>query len=131
MAPNLGAGSSSRAPLFDDIEYTGRGGTDNNGDTKDKSSQHGLPWVRSIFNANPYSDKIGPSQLGGAPLFPTQVSHEDVATPVADKAGCPARQVVRPDTLTYSQHHTRAAQAAQRRARKVAEGAQRHKRRLI
>jgi len=106
------------------LGYTGYGGIEEDVQTAEDGSQPDGPWVGSFFSTNPYPDEIGTSQLGGAPLFPTQGSQEDVQTPVADEARRPTRQVAAPDPLTYSQHHTRAAQAAERRAR----GAQRHKR---
>ena len=106
-------------------EYTGQGGVEEDADIVDDGGQPGGAWVRSLFSTDSYPDEIGPSQLGGAPLLPTQVSQEDFTTPVADETRRPTRQVVPPDPLTYSQQHTRAAQVAERRARG---GAQRHKR---
>lgn len=52
------------------------------------------------------ADVYGSSQLGGAPLLPTQDTQEDFATPAP--SGRPTRTVVPPEPLTYSAHHVRA-----------------------
>ncbi|CAO2150709.1 unnamed protein product [Urochloa humidicola] len=96
------AGTSSGGPLWNDFDYTGHGGVEEDVETGDDGSQPGGAWIGSLFSLHPYPDEIGPSQLGGAPPVPTQVSQEDVLTPVADEARRPTRQVAPPDPLTYS-----------------------------
>ncbi|KAF8664446.1 hypothetical protein HU200_054618 [Digitaria exilis] len=64
-------------------------------------------WVQSYYGSR-HQEEAGPSQFSDAPL-PTQGTQVE-QTPLPD--------VVPPDPLTYSQHHTRAARDAARRGRR-------------
>ena len=101
-------------------DYVHHGVTnDDDTPTEDRTSQ----WVETWF-----ATEIGSSQLLGAPFDPTQATQEAEATPSAMVTGCLTRQIVPPDPLTYLQHQTRAARAAERRGRRAVGAAQRHKR---
>ena len=55
--------------------------------------------------------------VGGAPLA-TQDYSQVEQTPVPEQGRRSTRETIPPDPLTYSQHHTRAGQAAERRGRR-------------
>ena len=74
-------------------------------------------WVNSFFSAVPPHEEFGPSQLDGAPPA-TQDSTQGEQTPVPEQTRHSTREAIPPEPLTYSQHHTRAAQAAERCGRR-------------
>lgn len=75
-------------------------------------------WVQQYYGSGQH-DVVGPSQLSGAPV-PTQGATQEDLTPLPEAGRRPGRDIVPPDPLTYPRHHTRAAQAAGRRARRGA-----------
>ena len=74
-------------------------------------------WVNMFFSTAPLPKEVGPSQLGGAPPA-TQDSTQGEQTPIPDQTRRSTREAIPPEPLTYSQYHTRAAQAAERRGRR-------------
>ena len=74
-------------------------------------------WVNSFFSTAPLPEEVAPSQLGGAPPA-MQDSTEGEQTPVPDQTRHSTCEAIPPEPLTYSQHHTRVAQAAERRGRR-------------
>jgi len=74
-------------------------------------------WVNTFFSTALMLEEAGPSQLGGASPA-TQDSTQGEQTPVPDHTRRSTREAIPPEPLTYSQHHTRAAQAAERCGRR-------------
>ena len=74
-------------------------------------------WVNRFFSAAPTQEVVGTSQLGDAPPA-TQEYTQVEQTPVHEPGRRSTRETIPPEPLTYSQHHTRAAQAAERRGRR-------------
>ena len=69
-------------------------------------------WVNMFFSTAPMPEEAGPSQLGGAPPA-TQDYTQGEQTPVPEQGRRSTRETTLPEPLMYSQHHTRAAQAAE------------------
>ena len=74
-------------------------------------------WVNMFFSTAPMPEEAGPSQLGSAPPA-TQDSTQGEQTPVPEQTRHSTREAIPPEPLTYSQHHTRVAQAAERCGRR-------------
>ena len=74
-------------------------------------------WVNTFFSTAPLPEEVAPSQLGGAPPA-TQDSTQGEQTPVPEHTRRSTREAIPPEPLTYSQQHTRVAQAAERRGRR-------------
>ena len=74
-------------------------------------------WVNTFFSTAPMPEEAGHSQLGGAPPA-TQDSTHGEQTPVPEQARRSTHEAIPPEPLTYSQNHTRAPQAAERRGRR-------------
>ena len=70
-----------------------------------------------FFSAAPTQEVVGPSQLGGTPLAMQDYTQGE-QMPVPEQGHRSTRETILPDPLTYSQHHTRAAQAAERCGRR-------------
>ena len=93
-------------------EYRQVGGTDDNEEVQDMDDLAQTEWVNTFFSAAPTQEVVGPSQLGGAPPA-TQDSTQGEQTPVPDQTHRSTHEAIPLEPLTYSQHHTRAAQAAE------------------
>ena len=76
-----------------------------------------MEWVNTFFSTAPMQEVIGTSQLGGASLA-TQDYSQVEQTPVPEQGRWSTRETIPMEPLTYSQHHTRVAQAAERRDRR-------------
>ena len=76
-----------------------------------------MEWVNTFFSSAPTQEVVGTSQQGGAPLA-TQDYSQVEQTSIPEQGRHSTREAIPPDPLTYSQHHTRAAQAAERRGRR-------------
>ncbi|RLM69182.1 hypothetical protein C2845_PM17G10240 [Panicum miliaceum] len=74
-------------------------------------------WVNSFFAEGQPQDEVGPSQMPEAPPA-TQDSTHGEQTPVLVQGRRSTRDTIPPEPLTYSQHQTRAAQAAARCGRR-------------
>ena len=81
-----------------------------------------MEWVNRFFSAVPPHEEVGPSQLGGAPPA-TQDSTQLQQTSLPEQGRRSTRETIPPEPLTYSQHHKRAAQAAERHGRRRGAGA--------
>ncbi|KAG2633271.1 hypothetical protein PVAP13_2NG248606 [Panicum virgatum] len=112
-----GAGSSSLRRPIHDLEYRQVGGTDDDEEIQEVDDLAQMEWVNTFFSSAPTQEVVGTSQLGGAPLATQDYSHVE-QTPVPEQARRSTRQTIPPEPLTYSQHHTRAGQAAERHGRR-------------
>ena len=74
-------------------------------------------WVNRFFSAAPTQEVVGTSQLVDAPPA-TQEYTQVEQTPIHEPGRRSTRETIPPEPLIYSQHHTRAAQAAERRGRR-------------
>ena len=92
-------------------EYRQVGGTDDDKKIHDVDGLAQTEWVNTFFSAAPTQEVVGPSQLGSAPPA-TQDYTQREQTPVPEQGHQSTRETIPPEPLTYSQHHTRAAQAA-------------------
>lgn len=97
------------SPGFDDYDAAG------DVDQWERPEWERSDWVQSYYGSR-HQEEAGPSQFSDAPL-PTQGTQVE-QTPLPDAGRRPAREIVPPDPLTYSQHHTRAARDAARRGRR-------------
>ena len=93
-------------------EYRQLGGTDDDEEAADVEDLEQADWVNAFFSTAPLPEEVDPSQLGGAPPA-TQDSTQGEQTPVPEQTRHSTREAIPPEPLTYSQHHTRAAQAAE------------------
>ena len=93
------------------------GGTDDDEEAEDVEDLAQADWVNTFFSTAPLPEEVGPSQLGGAPPA-TQDYTQVEQTPVPEQGRRSTRETIPPEPLTYSQHHTRAAQAVERRGRR-------------
>ena len=76
-----------------------------------------MEWVNTFFSSALTQEVVGTSQLGGArPATQDYTLVEQ--TPVPEQGRQSTRETIPPEPLTYSQHHTRAAQTAERHGRK-------------
>jgi len=100
-----------------ELEYRQLGGTDDDEESEDVDHLAQTEWVNTFFSTAPLPEEVSPSQLLGAPPA-TQDSTQGEQTPVPDQTRCPTREAIPPEPLTYSQHHTRAAQAAEQCGRR-------------
>ena len=100
-----------------ELEYRQLGGTDDDEESEDVDHLAQTEWVNTFFSTALMPEEAGPSQLGGAPPA-TQDSTQGEQTPVPDQTHRSTREAFPPEPLTYSQHHTRAAQATERRGRR-------------
>ena len=100
-----------------ELEYWQVGGTDDDVEVQDMDNLAQTEWVNTFFSAAPTQEVAGPSQLGGAPPAMQDYTQGE-QTPVSEQGHRSTRETIPPDPLTYSQHHTRAAQAAERRGRR-------------
>ena len=98
-------------------EYRQVEGTDDNEEIQHVDDLAQTEWVNIFFSATSTQEVVGPSQLGGTPLA-TQDYTQGEHTPVPEQGRRSTRETIPPDPLTYSQHHTRAAQAAEQRGRR-------------
>ena len=94
-------------------EYRQVGGIDDDEEIQDVDDLAQMEWVNTFFSAAPTQEVVGTSQLGGAPSA-TQDYTQVEQTPVPEQGHQSTRETIPPEPLTYSQHHTRAAQAAER-----------------
>ncbi|RLN13664.1 hypothetical protein C2845_PM09G10190 [Panicum miliaceum] len=97
-------------------EYRQVGGTDDDSEDDDSELAR-TEWVNSFFDEGWPQDKVGSSQMGEAPPV-TQDSTQGEQTPVLVQGRLSTCDTIPPEPLTYSQHQTRAAQAAARRGRR-------------
>ena len=93
------------------------GGTDDDEEVQDMDDLAQTEWVNTFFSAAPTQEVVCPSQLGSAPPA-TQDYTQREQMPVPEQGRRSTRETIPPEPLTYSQHHTRAAQAAERRGRR-------------
>ena len=98
-------------------EYRQVGGTDDDEKIQDVDDLAQMEWVNTFFSTAPTQEVIGTSQLGGAPLAMQDYSQVE-QTPVPEQGRRSTHQTIPPEPLTYSQHHTRVAQAAERRGKR-------------
>ena len=98
-------------------EYRQLRGTDDNEEAADLDDLEQADWVNTFISTTLLPEEVGPSQLGGAPPAP-QDSTQGEQTHVPDQTRRSTREAIPPKPLTYSQHHTRAAQATKRRGRR-------------
>ena len=98
-------------------EYRQVGGTDNDEEVQDMDDLAQTEWVNTFFSAAPTQEVVGHSQLGGTPPT-TQDYTQGEQTPIPEQGHRSTRETIPPEPLTYSQHHTRVAQAAERRGRR-------------
>jgi len=100
-----------------ELEYRQLGGTDDDEESEDVDHLAQTEWVNTFFSTAPLPEEVGPSQLGGAPPA-MQDSTQEEQTPIPDQARRSTREAIPPEPLTYSQHHTRATQAAEQCGRR-------------
>ena len=98
-------------------EYQQLGGTDDDEEAADVDVLEQADWVNTFFSTAPLPEEVTPSQLGGNPPA-TQDSTQGEQTLVPDQTHHSTHVAIPLEPLTYSQHHTRAAQAAERRGRR-------------
>jgi len=98
-------------------EYRQLGGTDDDEEAADVEDLEQADWVNTFFSTAPLLEEVDPSQLGGAPPT-TQDSTQGEQTPIPEQTRRSTREAIPPEPLTYSQHHTRAAQATERHGRR-------------
>ena len=97
-------------------EYRQVGGTDDDEKIQvDDLAQ--MEWVNTFFSSALTQEVVGTSQLGRAPLAMQDYSQVE-QTPIPEQGRRSTCETIPPDPLTYSQHHTRAAQATERRGRR-------------
>src|SRR6185437_8975384 len=98
-------------------EYRQVGGTDDDEEVQDMDDLAQMEWVNTFFSAAPMQEVVGSSQLGGAPPAMQDYTQGE-QTPVPKQGHRSTRETIPPEPLTYSQHHTRAAQVAERHGRR-------------
>ena len=99
-----------------ELEYRQLGGTDDDEEDEDVEDLAQVDWVNMLFSTAPLPGGR-PFTAGGAPPA-TQDYTQGEQTPVPEQGRRSNRETIPPEPLTYSQHHTRAAQAAERRGRR-------------
>ena len=87
------------------------GGTDDDEEIQDVDDLAQMEWVNTFFSSAPTQEVVGTS-------LATQDYSQVEQTPVPEQGRRSTRQTIPPEPLTYSQHHTRAGQAAERRGRR-------------
>ena len=92
-------------------------GIDDEEEAADMDDLEQADWVNTFFSTALMPEEAGPSQLGSAPPA-TQDYTQREQTPVPEQGHRSTRETIPPEPLTYSQHHTRAAQAAGRSGRR-------------
>ena len=98
-------------------EYRQVGGTDDDEEIQKVDDLAQMEWGNTFFSSAPTQEVVGTSQLGGAPLATHDYSQVE-QTPVPEQGRRSTCQTIPPEPLTYSQHHTRAVQAAERCGRR-------------
>ncbi|XP_039805079.1 poly(U)-specific endoribonuclease homolog [Panicum virgatum] len=112
-----GAGSSSLRRPIHDLEYRQVGGTDDDEEIQEMDDLMQMELVNTFFSSAPTQEVVGTSQLGGAPLA-TQDYSQVEQTPIPEQGRRSTHETIPPEPLTYSQRHTRAGQAAERRGKR-------------
>ena len=98
-------------------EYRQVGGTDDDEEILEVDDLVQMECVNTFFSSAPTQEVLGTSQLGGAPSA-TQDYTQVEQTPVPEQGRRFTHETIPPEPLTYSQQHTRAAQAAKRRGKR-------------